>query len=152
MLAQIHIDLNWKRKIYQDEIFEEILHRDQEDYEILNLVLHSERRSQNGLTFRPLELNSIHLIIVLSFVKFCAHIWAHLMVSAVIMKNRMNTILMSSSHLQCYRRCLINYCWKHFNCYPVFIDYSINELDLMSNQEYNETNICFNNILRNSKK
>ena len=48
----------------------------------------------------------------------------------------------ASSHIQCYRRCLIYFARNIFGCEPVYIDFSISELDLEQNQEYNKTNVC----------
>ena len=48
----------------------------------------------------------------------------------------------ASSHIQCYRRCLISFARKHIGCNPVFIDLTISELDLEPNEEYNKTNVC----------
>ena len=44
--------------------------------------------------------------------------------------------------MQCYRRCLISFARTHIGCHPVFIDFSISELDLEPNEEYNKTNVC----------
>ena len=48
----------------------------------------------------------------------------------------------ASSHMQCYRRCRIYVSRKYMGCHPVFIDFSISELDLEPNEEYNKTNVC----------
>ena len=55
----------------------------------------------------------------------------------------------ASSHMQCYRQCLRHFGEKHYNCTPLLIDGSFNELDFPTN----DNTFCKNEIFsKNSKQ
>ena len=54
----------------------------------------------------------------------------------------------ATSHMQCYRQCIRSAAKDLFNCVPLFMDDSINELDFPSN----DTKLCYNREMKKFKQ
>ena len=123
------------------DIFEELTYHKNRNISLGNLVLHSHSvpHINDIATFnnRLLSSNNTFIVrkILRSYLEFPFGNCSHYKPQTVHEFN-------ASSHMQCYRRCLISFARKHIGCHPVFIDNFISELDLEPNEEYNKTNVC----------
>ena len=129
------------------DVFEEIIHLDLNhlidkiNIELMNILFHSQPVSHlNDMSLLSIKLSAFNnTFIVRKVSRFyleppfgnCSYYYSNT-----------NQPFNASSHMQCYRRCLIYFARKHIGCEPVFVDNFISELDLEPNEEYNETNVC----------
>ena len=138
MLSYVTSKINVE--IRKSRIIDDIFHHDNNEFNLKNVLLHSQPIPHlNDLSYFNVEFKSNNNSLIIrkilrSYLEppfgNCSHY------------SNNDLPFNARSYLQCYRRCLISFARTHIGCHPVFIDFSISELDLEPNEEYNKTNVC----------
>ena len=121
--------------------FQKFLYIDRDSFKLLNIALHSNpipnlgEMSSANIHFRANNNSLIIRKVLRSYLEPPFGNCSHYYFQTVRAFN-------ASSHMQCYRRCLIYFARKYVGCDPVYIDFAISESDLEANQKYNKTNVC----------